>query len=489
MVKYLFIYSFLLVGFSVNAQLKFYEKYNSGGSDVGEGIVELPDTSYIICGTSTSFFDGAPQAFLMKIDSVGKHLWAKQYGGLETETAKRIFHTPNDGFYVFGETNTTPTGDFDIYVFHTNDAGDLIWEKKYGTTSWDILHDAVKFSDSSYILVGETYGTLDGETDGFLMRLDKNGDTLYTLQTGFSGVDRFRGVVNYYDTAFAVGGMVWNADSNFYKSYVALYSLDGNLIWDQQYGDTGNYEVLDIEKNNGELLCVGYRVNPSDSLADDYGLRLSALGSVIFTFSIPFPGARAYEKITSYGNQNRFFLGLTNDDQYTTGPGKDAFIDDFSGGLFSFNNGVDIDGNYDDEIGQILATKDNGAIVVGSNRNLVPDIPNVFVMKIGPGQDYPNTLSPVTAQSLVALKENNIQDIFHSLYPNPTSHYFKIKNELMVEGNWVYIFNLEGEIVLKTFYSVKDAKIDVSELSKGLYFVKSESQSGQFSVLGKIIVQ
>ncbi len=489
MVGKIIVIGLLFLSFKTQAQIKFFEQYNSPGSDKGEGIVELPDTSYMICGTSTSFFNGAPQAFLMKIDSLGNHLWAKQYGGLETETAKRIFHTKDEGFYVFGETNTTPTGDYQIYVFHTDETGTLLWEKNYGTNSWDILHDAIKLPDSSYVLVGETYGTLDGETDGYILRLDKNGDTLFTIQTNFPGVDRFQGIVNYYDTAFAIGGAVWNADSNFFKAYVAVYALDGTLYWDQQYGDSGNYEILDIEKNYGEILGVGYRISPIDNLADDYGLHLTAQGSVIFTFSYPFPGARSYEKITSYGNQNRFYLGLTNDDQFTSGPGKDVYIDDFSGGLFSFNNGVDVDGSYDDEIGQILATSDNGAIVVGTNRDVVAEIPNVYVLKIGANQNYPNTLLPTIPQSLVSVTELNKETYSSTLYPNPATHFLHVKSDLFEEGSSIVILNIEGKIVSKTPRTQKDLTLDVSKLTRGLYYVTLESKSGMNQKIGKVSIR
>jgi hypothetical protein len=70
--------------------------------------------------------------------------------------------------------------------------------------------------------------------------------------------------------------------------------------------------------------------------------------------------------------------------------------------------------------------------------------------------------------------ENKIQ-----LFPNPTVHSFQLKN---IPKATVYLFNISGQLVLKTNYFEKD-KIDVSQLPKGVYnvVVKTDTEilSGQ----------
>ncbi len=489
MVRALFILSISMLSTTSYSQIKFYENYVGAGSDIGGGVVELPDTSYVICGTSTSFGNGSAQAFLLKIDSMGQHIWAKQYGGPETETAKRIFHTVGEGFYVFGESNATTTGDIDLNIYRMDESGVLISEKKVGTPAWDQMFDAIKFSDSSYVIVGETYSTPDGETDGYIVRIDKFGDTLFTMQSNKPGPDSYRGVVNYYDSAFVVGGSVWNSDSTQNKSYLAVFKKDGTLNWEKEYGLHGNYRINDVEKFNGNILTVGYHISATTGLRNDYGLRTDGVGNELFSFEYDVQGDRSYEHIAKYGQFNRLYISIVNDDAQTTGPGVDAAVVDFNDGLFSFNTGVLITGSYDDEIGQILATSDNGAIVVGSNRSINVQSPTVFALKIGVDQDYPNPQAPTIAQSIVSIYENVLLVSNVLMYPNPTKNSFFIENLTNSEGGTIELVSITGDLKTQEFSQNELIEINTMNLKSGIYFVQMSLKSGEKIQLGRVTIQ
>lgn len=475
-----------MFAFGAQSQIDFYKRYNGNGYDYGNGAVELPDTSYMICGSSTSFLNGAPQAYLMKLDSMGNHLWSKNYGGLETETAQRVFFTPGDGFYVAGHMNTTPTGDFNFYFFHTDTEGELLWEKNYGTDSWEILNDAIKLEDSSYILVGETFGTADGEKDGYIVRLDKFGDTLWTKNSGHIGEDVFNDVLNFYDTSFVVGGQAWNSDSSMLKSYMACYKMDGTLIWENQYGSDGNYVVNTMEKHNGYIIGVGARISPIDNLGDDYVIKVDDQGDYNYGFSYHQPGMRSYDFIKKFGGPDDFYMSYSNDNISTTGPGQDTYIGHFDEFVSFQNTGIDVDGSHDDLVGEIIPTSDSGALVVGTNHNVVFEIPSVFVMKIGNNQTYPPTQPAPSAIDILYINENSIKGVEVKIYPNPTHGILNISlNKFIGEGTIIFT-DITGKEAMVSEILSEFTEVNLENLEKGMYFINLQLESGNIKSLGKI---
>ena len=59
---------FFLSPILVSGQIDFYKIYTNNGYDFGQGIVQLEDSSYVVTGSSSSFQNGASQAFLLKVD-------------------------------------------------------------------------------------------------------------------------------------------------------------------------------------------------------------------------------------------------------------------------------------------------------------------------------------------------------------------------------------------------------------------------------------
>src|SRR5690554_7073949 len=83
----------------------------------------------------------------MLIDSVGNHLWTKNYGGTGDDVGVRVIHVPGDGFFIAGYTSSTPNADFDFVLYKTDETGELQWEKRYGGSDWEKLHDAKLLAD------------------------------------------------------------------------------------------------------------------------------------------------------------------------------------------------------------------------------------------------------------------------------------------------------------------------------------------------------
>ena len=73
-----------------------------------------------------------------------------------------------------------------------------------------------------------------------------------------------------------------------------------------------------------------------------------------------------------------------------------------------------------------------------------------------------------------------------NIFPNPTSNYFTIKNELVAEDNFDYQITDSSGRIIKRGKQIFDEKIDISDLSSGQYFIEIRNITSD-KVVKKII--
>jgi gliding motility-associated-like protein len=142
-----------------------------GGSftEQAECILVAADGGYIVSGSSNSFDGDATgavgrsyDAWVVKLDTGGKIIWQKSYGGSSVETAKYIQNTPGGG-YVFTGGSLSANGDvtcnaghYDLLVMKISSAGALEWQKTMGGADFDEGYCIQPLNDGSFIVAGST---------------------------------------------------------------------------------------------------------------------------------------------------------------------------------------------------------------------------------------------------------------------------------------------------------------------------------------------
>jgi len=164
-------------------QTTFFNSYGGAGNDYGKSIITTIDTAYAIIGATESFGSGNTDMYLFKIDSLGNLLWSKTYGGANLDWGMDLKQTIDTGYILTGYSNSE-SWDYNIYVIKTDALGDSLWTKTYGGNDWDFSYSIATTIDSGYIIAGETYSYGYGLSDGYAIKLDSLGDTLWTKTFG-----------------------------------------------------------------------------------------------------------------------------------------------------------------------------------------------------------------------------------------------------------------------------------------------------------------
>ena len=117
--------------------------------------------------------DRTCDVWLMKTDFDGNIIWSKCYGGTGDDYPAKVFQNDDGGFTVFGTTKSLD-GDVvsthnlqynneqmqsKIWVFRTDDQGNLIWERAIGTQKRapETVADVIKHNDKEYTIAATAY--------------------------------------------------------------------------------------------------------------------------------------------------------------------------------------------------------------------------------------------------------------------------------------------------------------------------------------------
>lgn len=154
-----------------------------------------------VAGKTTGSMDARSfdktDGFLTKIDTLGNIVWSKQFGTTEDEDVQWSA-IDNEGYvYITGSTTgvlfNKSFGKEDIFLVKYNPDGNMEWSRQFGTEGSDVAKGIFVDKKGDVCLTGFTEGILGkstfGKTDAFIMKLDKNGNQLYTTQFGTSGDD------------------------------------------------------------------------------------------------------------------------------------------------------------------------------------------------------------------------------------------------------------------------------------------------------------
>ncbi len=133
---------------------------------------------------------------------LGEIEWIKNFGGAGDDTAQSIISTTDGGYAVFGYTDSSDwdvsdktTSAIDYWLLKLDADGNLLWSKTYGGSGEDKGQQVIQTSDGGYALTGYAQSAdgdgskNEGFHDNWVIRLDQQGNILWEKSFGFSGHD------------------------------------------------------------------------------------------------------------------------------------------------------------------------------------------------------------------------------------------------------------------------------------------------------------
>ena len=131
--------------------------------ELEDGFLVATDTGY-----GGEHAHGGYDILITRTDEDGNTLWNRYYGGTSHDLLCNIFSNTNGGFTIFGYTNSNDGDlqnkegdDYDIWVFHVNASGELIWERNIGSPvhdEWiDYINSVKRTGEYKYVIAGRMF--------------------------------------------------------------------------------------------------------------------------------------------------------------------------------------------------------------------------------------------------------------------------------------------------------------------------------------------
>ncbi len=220
--------------------------------------------------------------FLTKIDPVGDTIWTKEFDwGLGPELL-RLTAGLDSSLILYGRyyNSITPIFSADVLMVKTDLNGDTLWTRKYPlANSVTSPQSVVVTSDSGYFISAAAVNNTTLDVDYYLIRTDKNGDTLWTRTSGDIGCAKGGPGIQYSDGSFIVSGLTACQTSGMTDLYLAKFDSTGNLVWERNYGGVNDDRAnAIIETTDGGFIACGYTQSYGFGNGDVYIVKTDSNG-------------------------------------------------------------------------------------------------------------------------------------------------------------------------------------------------------------------
>lgn len=446
---------------------KFFENV-SGNRIESESFIKTSDNGYLLCGmhnNSTSNY----QMMLMKLDVTYNVSWAKSYKSNDGSTLlNSVVETVTGDFIAVGNRRLTGQNS-QMTILKVNSAGDTLWAKNYGDTTYVNSLNKIIQSGNTYVVSGSgtnNANTTNGSSfngvffsiteDGFLL-----GTTWFKPNVGMTQLSSIDLVGNNLHITGSIGGNQGYADILGIRMDNDLSGLCGVTSTALSVSPLVLDSVGTITPNS-----------PSASLSADFiplSIKVGAIGEekdICEIISPPGSPAAPTNLQANAGKTESATVSLTWTDNADNETG------------FKIERGTD--GTNFFEIANV------GVDVQAYNDALVSEgttyYYRVLAFNLNGVSAFSNVAQATTGGSVGI---NDVAGNTVSVYPNPANNNVTIAD--VPNGATVKVIDITGRILHSEKATTANVNINVRDFGAGIYFVQVESNNAIST--GKFIKQ
>ncbi len=456
-------------------QVTFFWTYGHGIYDSGEGVLQVSDTGYVVGGITSQSGSNGTDVLIYKTDSLGILEWYKNIGlNNSLEGAKSIIGaTGGAGYVLAGYQNNFDTSGYNFYIVKTDLNGDSIWTRSYGGADWDMAHSIDTLQDSTYVIAGETYSFGNGNNDMYVIRIDQNGDTLWTRTFGGTEDDYANYVYVDRNNCIVVIGTTNSFGAGGSDVYIVYLNSAGDTIWTKTYGtpvdEIGYSGDMYIDNSNKMSFAFSYtQYNPLSLVQEARFFRGDSVSCALFYdygWFFNQPEMLDHTRMRMDG-KGKFYV--TGDIRSSDLGNTDIYLHrTLYGMIFDAQIIKPLDEfEYPHDIRKCF---DKGLVVTGSTNSYGPGPTASFILK---------TDTSLVAPLTPLVSAEDYEPIHFSVYPNPvTTQMLHIDAGLPIQ--LIKIYDLNGRVVqVELGQEYVTQLVSLNTLSYGMYIVEVITNKG-----------
>ena len=356
----------------------FNQVYGGTAYEYGRCVRQTYDNGYLLVGSTSSAGNGLTDGYVVKTDSLGIAQWTKYFGGNNVDWLYSVKELRDSGFVMCGYSNSYGNGGYDGWLIRTDKNGDTLWTKTIGTDDWDFLYSVDTLpNNNGFVLCGGTYGAGTNDEAGYIVRTDMNGNVIWTKAYGGLMQDELNAITYNSNNTISCVGTVRSLGDSLGDIWVLNCTTFGDTLWSHREGLPGRadagYGIVDFRVQYAMFICGTIEFSPGNN--DAYINEILYTGAEAgweYNFGSP-----AYDDFRGMAVMPDFDYAAIG-----TSFGLGAGYGDFY--MFrAFANCYTTFGTLQEDVGYcISSTRDNGSIACGYTLGYNSILPNAFLVKI-----------------------------------------------------------------------------------------------------------
>ena len=278
--------------------LLWEKNYGGFDNENAEDIQLTSDGGIIVTGYSESNEGdltgnkGDFDFWIFKTDASGNLQWQKNLGGSSADWGYGVKENSSGEFIVAGSTFSSNgdvsdnNGFYDFWIVKLSQSGTLVWERNFGGITEERAY-ALELTQNEEIIAAGTSISSDGDVggnnggnDAWFVKLNQNGDLIWSHNYGGIQEDRSFSIWETNDKGFITAGFSRSSNADVNNNYGGkdgwLIKLveDGNMEWEQNYGGTKEDRFFSVQQTSDDgFIACGFSFSDDLDLESNYGNR------------------------------------------------------------------------------------------------------------------------------------------------------------------------------------------------------------------------
>jgi hypothetical protein len=247
----------LLIKANSSGDTIWTKTYGGIEAEYGTNIIATSDGNILIAGKTESFGAGSfGDIYLVKVNTSGDTLWTASYPDQDQEVPFHLMETQNGEYLVTG-TNEDNSQYSELYLLKVSSTGQQLWSKKIGPPTWKWGYSTIELANGDLLTCGKH--TVSGNNQVLVVKTDNAGNLIWEKEFGANNLsEEGNSIKQNSDGTFTITGTCFDVSTG--QTDVILLKIDqnGNQLWFNKFGSAYSDNGVNLIKDsNGDNIISG----------------------------------------------------------------------------------------------------------------------------------------------------------------------------------------------------------------------------------------